>query len=188
MKRSISIHIGGFHASREPAVIDTLLGSCVAVCLHDQLASIGGMNHILMPGKADLEVFDNAARYAINAMELLINRIMNLGGQRPNLVAKVFGGAHVLPAVSPENGMGARNSEFVLEFLQMEAIPVVSQDLGGHDTRKIYFHTDSGEVFLKRTRPTCYRNAGFEEETLLALARRKAEESGEVALFDLRVA
>jgi chemotaxis protein CheD len=117
-------------------------------------------------------------------MELLINRIMNLGGQRPNLVAKVFGGAHVLPAVSPENGMGARNSEFVLEFLQMEAIPVVSRDLGGHDTRNIYFHTDSGEVFLKRTHPTCYKNAGFEERRLLELARRKAEESGEVALFN----
>jgi chemotaxis protein CheD len=80
--------------------------------------------------------------------------------------------------------MGAKNSEFVLEFLQMEAIPVVSHDLGGHDTRKIYFHTDSGEVFLKRTRPTCYQNAGFEEGTLLELARRKAEESGEIALFD----
>ena len=113
-------------------------------------------------------------------MELLINRIMNLGGQRHHLVAKVFGGAHVLPAVSPENGMGARNSEFVLEFLQMEAISIVSQDLGGHDARKIYFHTDSGEVFLKRTRPTRCQNAGFKERRLLELARRKAEESGDV--------
>ncbi len=184
MKRRFSIHIGGFHASREPVVIETLLGSCVAVCLHDHVASIGGMNHILLPGKANLKIFDNVARYAINAMELLINRIMKLGGQRPNLVAKVFGGAHVLPAVSPENGMGARNLEFVLEFLQMETISIVSQDLGGHDARKIYFHTDSGEVFLKRTRPTCYQNARFKERRLLELARKKAEESGDVALFD----
>jgi len=184
MKRSISIHIGGFHASKEPTVIDTLLGSCVAVCLYDSVARIGGMNHILLPGKADLEHFDNVARYAINAMELLINRVMTIGGQRPNLVAKVFGGAHVLPAVSPENGMGARNSEFVLQFLQMEIISVVSRDLGGHDTRKIYFHTDSGEVFLKRIPSARYPNINFEERRLLELARRKAEESGDVALFD----
>ncbi len=183
MKRSISIHIGGFHASKEPTVIDTLLGSCVAVCLHDHVASIGGMNHILLPGKADLKIFDNVARYAINAMELLINRVMTLGGHRPNLIAKVFGGAHVLPAVSAENGMGAKNSEFVLEFLQMEAISIVSHDLGGRDTRKIYFHTDSGEVFLKRSHPTCYQNAGSEERRLRELARSKAEESGEVAMF-----
>ena len=184
MKRSICIHIGGFHASREPTVIETLLGSCVAVCLYDPVARIGGMNHILLPGKADMKHFDNVARYAINAMELLINRIMTLGGQRPNLTAKVFGGANVLPAVSSENGMGAKNSEFVIEFLQMEAISIVSQDVGGHDTRKIYFHTDSGEVFLKRTRPTCCQKAAFKERRLLELARSKAEESGEVDLFD----
>ena len=78
--------------------------------------------------------------------------------------------------------MGAKNSEFVLEFLQMEAISIVSQTWG-RDTRKIYFHTDSGEVFLKRSHPTCYQNAGSEERRLRELARSKAEESGEVAMF-----
>ncbi len=183
MKKSISIHIGGFHASRAPAVIETLLGSCVAVCLYDPVAQIGGMNHILLPGKADLKHFDNVARYAINAMELLINKVMTLGGKRERLIAKVFGGAHLLPAVSAENGMGARNSGFVLEFLQIESIFIVSRDLGGHDTRKIYFHTDSGEVFLKRIPSTCYPNISLEERRLVELARRKAEESGDVALF-----
>ena len=90
MKRSISIHIGGFHASREPTVIETLLGSCVAVCLYDSVARIGGMNHILLPGKADLKHFDNVARYAINAMELLINRIMTPRGQKTRLDSKGF--------------------------------------------------------------------------------------------------
>ncbi len=183
MKQNISIHIGGFYASREPAVIETLLGSCVAVCLYDSVARIGGMNHIFLPGKADLKHFDNVARYAVNAMELLINRVMTLGGKRKHLVAKVFGGAHVIPAISPENGMGSRNSEFVIEFLQMEAISIVSRDLGGHDTRKIYFHTDSGEVFLKRIPSTRCPNISLKERRLLELARRKAEESGSVTLF-----
>jgi chemotaxis protein CheD len=184
MKKSICIHIGGYHASREPAVIETLLGSCVAVCLYDSVARIGGMNHILLPGRADMKHFDNVARYAINAMELLINRIMHLGGQRLNLTAKVFGGANVLPAVSSEHGMGTKNSDFVIEFLQTEAISIVSQDVGGHDTRKIHFHTDSGEVFLKRTHPSCYQNAAFKERRLLELLRSKVEEYGEVALFE----
>jgi chemotaxis protein CheD len=117
-------------------------------------------------------------------MELLINRVMTVGGERSRLVAKVFGGAHVLPAISAENGMGARNSEFVLEFLQMETISIVSQDLGGCDTRKIYFHTDSGEVLLKRIPLTSCPKIGFAERRLLELARRKAEESADVTLFD----
>ncbi len=131
VKKRISIHIGGFHASKEPTVIDTLLGSCVAVCLYDHVVSIGGMNHILLPGKADLQHFDNVARYAINAMELLINKVMTLGGERQHLVAKVFGGAHVLRAVSPENGMGAKNSEFVLEFWKWRPSESSARTLGG---------------------------------------------------------
>jgi chemotaxis protein CheD len=182
-KKRISIHIGGFHASREPTVIDTVLGSCVAVCLYDHVAPVGGMNHILLPGKADLKQFDNVARYAINAMELLINRIMNLGGKRQHLVAKVFGGANVLSSISAENGMGTKNLEFVLDFLQMEAITVVSQDLGGYDTRKIYFHTDTSEVFLKRIPFTRRLNSDHQERRVLDSLQKKVEESADVTLF-----
>jgi chemotaxis protein CheD len=184
MKKKINIHIGGLYASRRPAVIETVLGSCVAVCLHDRVARIGGMNHILLPGRADLKRFDNVARYAINAMEMLINRLMNLGGERPYFTAKVFGGAHILPAISSEHWVGAKNSEFVLEFLKTEAIVVVSQDLGGHDTRKIYFHTDTGEVFLKRIPFNSWPKISREENLVLDALRKKIEEPADVTLFD----
>jgi chemotaxis protein CheD len=184
MKKNIRIHIGGFYASNRPVVIETLLGSCVAVCLYDPVSRIGGLNHILLPGRADLEHFDTATRYGINAMELLLNRIMKLGGIRHHFVAKVFGGAHVLPAIAPENGMGSKNAEFVLEFLRMETIEVVSQDIGGRDTRRIYFHTDTGDVFLKRIASRHQPTISLEERRLLEVVRRKARKSGEVTLFD----
>lgn len=184
MKKRIDINVGGFHASRQPTVIHTLLGSCVAVCLYDRASSIGGMNHILLPGKADLKHFDNVTRYAINAMELLINKIMGLGGKRHNLVAKVFGGAHIVPEISPKNGMGTKNSQFVLSFLQTESIAVVSKDIGGRDTRKIYFHTDTGDVFLKRIRFNHSVNIAHEERKVLFSLRKKAEKSADVILFD----
>lgn len=184
MKKMTCIHIGGLYASKEPAVIETLLGSCVAVCLYDPIEQIGGMNHILLPGKADMKHFDVVSRYGINAMELLINKIMNLGSKRHPLVAKVFGGAHVLPAISQENGMGRKNVEFVLEFLQMEAIRVMSQDTGGYEARKIYFHTDTGEVLLKRIHPTLHAKVELRERNFLdRVGRLKAEEPGEITMF-----
>lgn len=183
MKRKISIHIGGLHASKEPTVIHTLLGSCVAVCLYDAVERIGGMNHILLPGRADLRHFDTVARYGINAMELLINRIMTLGGKRRRLVAKVFGGAHVLPSISRENGVGNKNIEFVLNFMELESIAVIGRDLGGHDTRKIYFHTDTGEVFLKRIPSATRASVDIEEHRLLDRVRKEAETAGEVTFF-----
>ena len=150
MKRLITIHIGGLHASREPAVIETVLGSCVAVCLYDAAERIGGMNHILLPGGADLMCIDTIARYGMHAMELLINRITALGGNRRRIVAKAFGGAHILPTISYGNGMGRKNADFVLEFLRMESISLVGQNLGGHSPRKVCFHTDTGFAYLKR--------------------------------------
>jgi chemotaxis protein CheD len=183
MKRRTRIHIGGLHASREPAIIETVLGSCVAVCLYDPVERIGGMNHILLPGRADLSNFDSVSRYGINAMELLINRIMALGSTRSPLVAKVFGGAHMLSSFSQRNGMGLRNAAFVLDFLRMESISVVGQDLGGYDTRRITFHTDTGEVLLKRIPPLSSPRIDLEERKYLNQVRREARKSGDVVLF-----
>lgn len=183
MKKDVKIYMGAYYASREPAVVSTLLGSCVAVCLYDPVKCMGGMNHIVLPGSADLKHFDSAARYGINAMELLINRIMALGGARNRLVAKAFGGAHVLPAISPENGIGRRNAEFVVEFLELEKIKLLSHDMGGHEARKILFHTDTGEVLLKRIPSTHYQKIAEEERKLFRRMRRKSKGPGDVTLF-----
>jgi len=184
MKKLILIHIGGLHASKEPAVIETVLGSCVAVCLYDAAERIGGMNHILLPGEADLTRFDTAARYGVNAMELLINRIAALGGNRHRIVAKAFGGAQILPSISKANGMGRKNADFVLEFLRMERINLVSHDLGGHSPRKVYFHTDTGYAFLK-TLPRISRSRVVSEELKQWVrVRSNSQETGEITLFD----
>jgi len=183
MKNHISIHIGEYYASSEPAVIHTVLGSCVTVCLFDPLNRVGGMNHILMPGKVDMKCFNSAARYGVNAMELLINRIMTLGGDRCGLVAKVFGGAHVISAISRENGMGRKNVEFAFEFLKKEEIRIISQDLGGTDSRKIFFHTDTGDVFLKRIPPILQTRMAQEEALKLKRMQKAAYKSGEITLF-----
>jgi chemotaxis protein CheD len=141
------------------------------------------MNHILLPGKADLKHFDASARWGINAMELLINRIMTLGGNRARLVAKVFGGAHILPSISIENGVGRKNVEFVMEFLETEAIEVLSHDLGGHESRKIYFHTDTGDVLLRRTFSRYHPDIALEERKVLKRLRKEAEMPADVTLF-----
>jgi chemotaxis protein CheD len=183
MKKNIGIHIGEYYASKEPAVIQTILGSCVAVCLFDPTSGIGGMNHILLPGKADLTHFNTAARYGINAMELLINEIMKLGGQRHRLAAKVFGGAHVLQAISERNGTGRKNAAFAVEFLGKEGIKIICKDLGGGESRRIYFHTDTGEVFLKRISFSQQRKIIRKQESEIKRIRTEADTQGGITLF-----
>ena len=183
IKQHIRIHIGEYYASCHPVLISTLLGSCVAVCMFDPVSRIGGMNHILLPGKPDLKHFDMSARYGINAMELLINRIMNLGGERHRLVAKVFGGARILPAIPAENCMGRKNVGFVLEFLKTESFRVVSRDVGGIQSRRVYFHSDTGDVFLKRGQPFRADDIVIMERKMKERISRQIRKPGDVTIF-----
>jgi len=150
MKPSVNIHIGDYFASRTPVVISTILGPCAAVCLFDPETKIGGMNHILLPGDSTIGIESGDSRYGINAMELLINQMMKLGANRYKLTAKVFGGASIMSAISSEFCMGMRNIEFVVNFLLIEKIPIINYNFGGIDSRRIYYHTDTSDVLLKR--------------------------------------
>lgn len=150
MKPTVNIHIGDYYSSRTPVVITTILGPCAAVCLYDPINKIGGMNHILLPGDGPVGINNGDSRYGINAMEMLINQMMKIGANRYKITAKVFGGASILSTISSEFCMGMKNIEFVVDFLLTEKIPILNYNFGGVDSRRIYYHTDTNEVLLKR--------------------------------------
>lgn len=142
-----SIILGEVQATRGPALIKTLLGSCVAACLWDPETGVGGMNHFSLPGG---NTDDGAnARYGAYAMELLITAIMKKGGDRSRLRAKVFGGGKVLNVDAPSMNVGERNAEFVLKFLEVEGIPVMAQSLGGNNGRLVRFYPHTGQAQAK---------------------------------------
>lgn len=184
MAKKVTIGIGEYYASKSPVIVNTLLGSCVSACLFDPVNRIGGMNHILLPGKADMNHFDNRARYGINAMELVVNRMMTLGANRKYLVAKVFGGANVLPDISKTYEIGRRNINFVRDFLFNEGIEIKSHDYGGYDIRKIYFYTGSGDVLLKRMEKRYSVNVSDRENKFLKIISEQIEKPGGIEIFD----
>jgi chemotaxis receptor (MCP) glutamine deamidase CheD len=138
------IYIGEIVASATPLVLQTLLGSCVAVCLRDPVTGIGGMNHILLPGRCDDR---GDSRCGVNAMELLINAIMREGGDRRRLVAKVFGAANVIAHLKSPT-VGELNAAFVRNFLATERIALVAQRLGGTRAVQVHFNTNTGETIV----------------------------------------
>jgi chemotaxis receptor (MCP) glutamine deamidase CheD len=141
----VRISIGDVFASVRPTILQTVLGSCVAVCLHDPGTSIGGMNHILLPEASTQE---RSASCGIHAMELLINEMMKLGADRRRFVAKCFGAGNVLACLKPPT-VGDLNARFIREFLRTEAIPLLAQRLGGTDAVSVRFRTDNGHVMLQ---------------------------------------
>jgi len=142
---------GDYHASNdESLVLSTLLGSCISVCLLDKQNKIAGMNHFMLPGviRGGSILLNDDARYGVHSMELLINNMMKLGAKRNNLRAKVFGGGKVLGTTI--TAVSDSNIEFAINYLKMEEIPILSQDVGGNVGRKIYFYPDSFDIFVKK--------------------------------------
>ncbi len=182
----IHVNIGQLHACRGKAILNTLLGSCVSACLFDSEARVAGMNHILLVHKPDVDHFDASTRYGIHAMEILINEMLKLGARRSRIHAKAFGGGNVLSMGDPDNTPGQRNVEFLLNFLHLENIPLLAYDFGGPWTRVIDFHTDTYEVFVKKTQKKL-RDSTIAEETRFQNAvvhDVDHEEGGEITLFD----
>ena len=133
---------GHFAASDKPdEVIQTLLGSCVATCLYDPVAKVGGLNHYLLSGEN--QVSNNSLSYGTNAMEVLINALMRLGARRDRLQAKLFGGASMIAA---GRDIGQQNGEFGKRLLERERIPLTSASLGGKQARKIRMVPTTGHV------------------------------------------
>ncbi len=177
----VTIHIGGLHASREPVVMDTVLGSCIAACLYDPVVGIGGMNHFMLPEGIDPNN-PTSARYGVNAMELLISEVMKLGGHRRRFQVKVFGGGHVLRIRETLDGIPQQNIDFVRRFLNDEQIPIMSEDVGGYHARRVLFNPNNGKAYVKQLGNSEAMGTADEEMVyLISLKRRKKD--GDVTLF-----
>lgn len=140
--KSISVCQGDLSVSRDPEVVLTcILGSCIATCLHDPQAKVGGMNHILLPGTRGSDSRHN--KFGVYSMEALINELMRNGALKRNLVAKIYGGASTFKS---DLGIGEQNAAFVKSFLQAEGIPIQIESTGGKQARRIRFFPHTGEA------------------------------------------
>jgi chemotaxis protein CheD len=175
-----------FFVTREDMVLATVLGSCVAACIQDPIAGIGGMNHFMLPddGADSSRATSDSMRYGAYAMEVLLNELIKGGARRERLEAKVFGGAAVLAAMTTLN-IGDRNSEFVRRYLALEKVRITAEDLQGQHPRKVCFMPATGQVMVKKLR-AAHETQVTELEHRLAreMRERRAERSRErVELF-----
>jgi len=170
---AVKILPGEYFVHDRDLLLLTTLGSCIAACLWDRQARVGGMNHFLLPEGGDEAALNASGRYGSFAMELLINEMMKRGATRLTLEAKVFGGGQVVSGMNTLN-VGERNTAFVLDYLKTERIPVVSRDVLGIHPRKVCFLPASGKAMVKRL-------ASANTEALLAQDRASARQTAPAA-------
>lgn len=128
--------------------ITTLLGSCVAVMLYDDILRIKAMNHFLLPTSC---VDGGSCRFGLYAMESMLNEMYKLGCKKEHLRAKIAGGANILHNLS-EN-IGEKNVMFARSFCRSEKITIVAESVLGTNGRIIMLDND----FKTVTKPIANR-------------------------------
>ena len=143
---------GALFAKNGNYLITTVLGSCIAVCLWDPRLKSGGMNHYKLP----LWNGDGlpSPKFGNIAIIKLIENMLNMGSNQKELKAKVFGGGAVIRSASGFLNVGERNIEIARDVLSQEKIPIVASDVGGEQSRKIIFNTQTGGILMKKSKPS----------------------------------
>jgi len=173
---------GEYFLSETPMVVYTVLGSCISVCLRDPQAGVGGMNHFMLAapsGSHDNDNWSESGRYGSYAMEMLINGILNRGGHRKRLEAKVFGGGKIYDG---SMDVGAKNAAWALDYLQQEGMPAVKADVGDVCPRKVYYFTNTGKVLMKKLDRVQSQKI-VQQERQYESTLKKEPAAGEVTLF-----
>ena len=178
----VTVLPGDFYTTgKNDEMIVTILGSCVAACIRDPFAGVGGMNHFLLPDGASAS--DAPLRYGAYSMEKLINDILKMGGQKNRLEVKVFGGGNVIESSAM---IGDKNVNFIKKYLKQEEIKISQEDLGGTSARRIHYFTDTGKVMMRKIKSSQETDEVRKQEKTYRDKVSKtvsSEDEGEVELF-----
>ncbi len=148
----IKVGMADLNVGKDPDILTTLgLGSCVGIALYDPVAKIGGLAHIMLPDSTQIKNNSNVAKFADTAIEALVGELINAGVRKNRLVAKIAGGAHMFEFKNMDDMMriGTRNVSAVVQILENENIPIISQDTGDSYGRTVELHTATGMFRVK---------------------------------------
>jgi chemotaxis protein CheD len=149
---SIVLGMGEFAVTNSPdAVLSCIgLGSCIAICMYDNLAKVGGMAHVVLP-RHDGSANVNLGRYANTAVPHLLKQVVKAGGARERLIIKVAGGAQmsVMAGLRDAFKTGEKNLAEVQIALEQERIKLAAADVGGNMGRTVKMYISTGKVIVK---------------------------------------
>lgn len=149
--RSVTIGEIVVSSDSEDALVAYGLGSCVAVCLYDPEARVGGMLHALLPTSPNGKSDKHPAKFVDQGIPLLIDAVVKEGASRSRLKAQLCGGAQMLssPGFSDALNIGQRNVVAAENALKAAEIRVTSHDTGGHIGRTAKLTVANGEVTVR---------------------------------------
>lgn len=150
----IRVNVADFAVSNDTTIATIGLGSCVAIVLHDAVAHVAGLAHILLPNPALTRDRSNPAKFPSTAVPLLVDEMHRLGARPERMSAKIVGGAAMFGNLIQTGGIniGERNVTAAREALAIARIPIVAEDVGGDHGRSVYLFPRDGRLEVRSLR------------------------------------
>ena len=134
----------------EASLITYALGSCIAVAIHDPVARVGGLLHLMLPDSSidSAKAAEKPYMFANTGVPMLFHQAYAAGAVKSRLVVRVAGGAQVIN----DNGVfniGKRNHLAVRKLLWRAGVLVASESVGGTESRTVRLEVGSGRFWLR---------------------------------------
>ncbi len=139
---------GEYRICKQAEVIETLVGSCVSVCLYNRKTGDAAMNHFLQARPAG-EAGRDIGRYGSTATEAIVLALLKRDPAPTHYIAQVFGGAFVIKTQRGELSIGQDNIEAARSVLAAHHIRIGREEVGGTRGRRIRFDTSTNTVFCR---------------------------------------
>lgn len=147
MYKTLMVSPGEYLITSDPsAVLETYLGSCVGIALHDRVAGIGGLLHIILPDADGWRTKATPAKYACTGIPLLIQEMEAAGGRKDRFKGWIAGGAQMMigkPGIACLD-IGPRNVRAACQIMEAQGIPILRQEVGGNFGHLLRLRMDRG--------------------------------------------
>lgn len=150
----INVGIADIKIGTSPEVLRTTLGSCVGIVFFNPEKLIGGISHIMLAkDPTGKDANKNPMKYADTALPMFVKMMEERGCPIGSYSARIFGGASMFKNINSNflQNIGEQNIESVKKFLNEKKIPIIVEDIGGHDGRTISLYLDDGRILLKKS-------------------------------------
>lgn len=136
-------------AQHNEVLITYALGSCIGICLYDQVVKVGALIHIMLPLNMETGR-KNPMKYADTGIRETLRQMEARGAQRSRITAKLAGGAKMFEVSGGNLGnIGQRNIESVHIALKREGVRLLKEDVGGTVARTLLFDTSNGQGCIR---------------------------------------
>lgn len=147
---SVFLKPGELFTATGPAIVTTVLGSCVAVTMYAERFGYGSICHAMLPRNPPSNKRDTF-RYVDSSLFYMIEELRAAGIRNDEIEVKLMGGADVLERLAGGSAsVGQQNIRAARDIIQTEGLELAACDVGGEMGRKLVFHAHTGKVFLKR--------------------------------------